>query len=135
MCVPFYSGGVELDNIEERCGVKIECEIDQWDLYFTIAAPARFLKYKTTEPHRLDGPATQWEDGVEWWYLDGDAHRADGPAYSSPDGEEHWYIHGRRHREDGPAVKYSDDQMEWWLDGVRYTPKQFREEIKKRNEK
>jgi hypothetical protein len=42
--------------------------------------------------HRHDGPAVEWSDGYEEWYVDGKLHRLDGPAVEWPDGDKEWYV-------------------------------------------
>lgn len=68
--------------------------------------------------HREDGPAVQFVNGDNEWYLNGLRHREDGPAIECPDGHQEWYRHGKLHREDGPALVYSDGHSEWYVDGV-----------------
>jgi hypothetical protein len=57
------------------------------------------------------------------WYYHGKKHRVNGPASIYDDHHEKWYLHGQKHRVDGPAVRrYYDDgfrsQEEWWFDGL-----------------
>jgi len=56
------------------------------------------------KPHRLDGPAMIWTDGIQHWCQYGKGHRDDGPAIVCPNGDQVWYQRGKLHREDGPAV-------------------------------
>lgn len=53
--------------------------------------------------HRLDGPAVEFKNGKQCWYLYGKLHRDDGPAISCPDGRSEWFIKGIRHRKDGSS--------------------------------
>jgi hypothetical protein len=67
--------------------------------------------------HRTDGPALEYADGSEEWYLDGKRHRSDGPAVECADGSKLWYLDGKLHRTDGPAVECADGSKFWYLDG------------------
>ncbi|MCR4330295.1 MAG: hypothetical protein NUV49_00170, partial [Patescibacteria group bacterium] len=67
--------------------------------------------------HREDGPAIEWSDGSQHWYLNGKLHREDGPAIVYSDRTQHWYLNGKLHREDGPAIVYSDGTQQWYLNG------------------
>jgi len=40
----------------------------------------RFWFNKNRNLHRLDGPATERNDGTKTWYKNGKKHRLDGPA-------------------------------------------------------
>lgn len=53
------------------------------------------------ELHRDDGPAIEWYDGSNRWFINGKRHRNDGPAIEHGDGTKAWYINGLRHRDDG----------------------------------
>ena len=75
--------------------------------------------------HREDGPAIEYPDGGQMWYIDGKCHREDGPACEYSDGDKSWWSNGERHREDGPAVEYSDGGKEWWLNGKELTEAEF----------
>ena len=44
--------------------------------------------------HREDGPAIEYANGDNTWYLNGTPHRTDGPAYISNDGSKSWYVNG-----------------------------------------
>lgn len=58
------------------------------------------------EYHRIDGPAVEYADGSEEWWLNGKFHREDGPAvvlkpgYSEEEefrkGLKRWFVHGKR---------------------------------------
>ena len=69
------------------------------------------------EPHREDGPAMEFVNGVKEWWLNGKQHRADGPAVEYADGYKEWYVNGKLHREDGPAVEKVNGHKEWHLNG------------------
>lgn len=70
--------------------------------------------------HREDGPALEYADGSNEWFVHGERHREDGPAFEYADGFKEWYLHNKRHREDGPAVENSDGSNEWWAYGERH---------------
>lgn len=44
---------------------------------------------------REDGPACEYLDGSNMWYLDGKCHRVDGPAIMYIDGRKLWYLNGK----------------------------------------
>ena len=53
--------------------------------------------YKNPEKtllHRADGPAAEYANGVNSWYLNGTPHRIDGPAAEHPNGDKAWWING-----------------------------------------
>ncbi len=37
-----------------------------------------------------------YEDGSKYWYRDGRLHREDGPAVEFPNGHQGWYLYGMR---------------------------------------
>ena len=76
---------------------------------------------KMTIRHRVGGPAVEYADGDQHWYLNGLLHRIHGPAVEYANGDQHWYLNGLRHREDGPAIEYADGTKEWWLNGQQLT--------------
>jgi hypothetical protein len=42
-------------------------------------------------------------------------HREDGPAADYANGDQFWFLNGNLHREDGPAIEYTNGDKEWWL--------------------
>jgi hypothetical protein len=70
--------------------------------------------------HRDDGPAVEYEDGINAWYQHGKLHRIGAPAAIGYNGDKLWYQHDRLHREDGAAVEKADGDKEWWLHGKKY---------------
>jgi hypothetical protein len=64
-------------------------------------------------------------DGVAIYYTNDNNqwHREDGPAINFPDGSEYWWLNGKRHRKDGPAINLKNGYKEYWLNGVRYDNK------------
>jgi len=64
----------------------------------------------TEKISRVDGPAIEWADGSQYWYLNGQVHRLDGPALVFPSGKVSYYI-----------------------DGKFYAPEAFKEEVARRN--
>jgi hypothetical protein len=67
--------------------------------------------------HREDGPAVEWGDGGQEWYLNGARHRENGPAVDNADGSYSWYLNGDKHRIDGPAVEAASGAKQWWYEG------------------
>ena len=71
------------------------------------------------------------EYGNESWYNSkGEFHRTDGPAVEWLDGGNEWWINGKRHRLDGPAIECADGDLCWFIDDKMYTKKQFKEYLK-----
>jgi len=72
------------------------------------------------EPHREDGPAVEYDNGDQEWYLHGLLHREDGPAITTAAGDQYYYQHGQLHRDpeaDGsiePAVIETCNGLEEW---------------------
>jgi len=57
--------------------------------------------YVDYEEH--DPEINRW--GTKRWYNENrELHREDGPAIEWADGSEEWYLNDKRHREDGPAI-------------------------------
>jgi hypothetical protein len=55
-------------------------------------------------------------DGPKYWRnKEGLLHRLDGPAIEWSDGTQMWFINGQRHRFDGPAVEWWDGRKFWWV--------------------
>ena len=52
--------------------------------------------------HRVDGPASVWDDGTQWWFRHGRAHFAYGPAILYASGSLAWYEDGFRLRRRKP---------------------------------
>lgn len=46
-------------------------------------------------------------------------HRANGPAIEYPDGSQAWFINGVKHRTEGPAYIGADGKEEWWVKGAK----------------
>jgi hypothetical protein len=80
--------------------------------------------------HKVDGPAVEYADGSNEWYINGKRHREGGPAVEYADGFKEWYKHGKLHREDGPAVIFSNGTKVWCLEDVDYTETEFNEKMK-----
>ena len=52
--------------------------------------------------HRVDGPASVWDDGTLVWYRHGRLHFAHGPAILNVDGTVRWYEDSKLLRERHP---------------------------------
>jgi hypothetical protein len=75
--------------------------------------------------HRIDGPAIEWKNGSEEYYLSGKRHREDDYAVLMKDDAGNvrytqWWRFGKLHRTDGPAIILADGSEEWYLDGIRH---------------
>ena len=64
---------------------------------------------KDGQRHRVDGPAVEYANGIQEWWLNDKLHRTDGPAITFANGNKWWYQNGILHREDGPAIERSHD--------------------------
>jgi len=69
--------------------------------------------------HKLDGPAIEWKNNSEEWWINGKRHRLDGPAVIDKRGK-FWYQKGNLHREDGPAIVRHNRDKEWWVNGKKH---------------
>jgi hypothetical protein len=67
--------------------------------------------------HRTDGPAIEYANGSEQWYVNGLRHRTDGPACEYADGSKTWWVNGLLHRTDGPAIAMAMNDWWWYLNG------------------
>jgi hypothetical protein len=66
------------------------------------------------------------KDGiVEWKLPNGNLHREDGPAYEWPDGYQAWYVKGKLHREDGPAIVNGDTDNGYYLEGYLISKEEY----------
>jgi hypothetical protein len=72
------------------------------------------------EIHHENGPAVEYFDGTQSWYINGKLHREDGPAVIYADGATEWRRDGQRHREDGPALELSTGEQQWFYQGERH---------------
>jgi len=91
-CILVFSGGVEVDDIEERCGAILENIV-------RYGAGISFMKPGTFDIHRTDGPAIEFDSGDKWWYVDNKRHREDGPAFEYNGGKQ-WYLNGEYYTEE-----------------------------------
>ena len=109
----------DFDDEEKSAEVSIEEE-----LLTRTESPDGTIEYRDSkgELHRIDGPAIEYGNGTNVWFVNGLRHRTDGPAIEFPDGEKWWYINGLRHRTEGPAVEHSDGTKEWWVNGIKIDP-------------
>lgn len=88
--------------------------------------------YLNGEPHREDGPAKNYSNGDESWFLYGKEHREDGLAiiwehYTA------WWIDGKLHRLDCPAIEHSNGRKEWWISGVNFSEEEFNHWLSKKH--
>lgn len=76
---------------------------------------------RNRQPHRIGGPAIEYNNGDRVWYQNGAFHRTDGPAVEYNNGDQEWWLHGIRHREDGPAIiNASTKHYQWFLNGTKF---------------
>ena len=59
---------------------------------------------------------------VRWLNDEGRAHRLDGPASVWSDGGQFWCRHGRFHFAHGPSILYASGSLRWYEDGQRRYP-------------
>jgi hypothetical protein len=120
-------------------------KIDKYShkVYYFFGDLYRINKYTHTvwldkkgSKHRIGGPAVEYINGDEEWWVEGRLHRLDGPAVirknltqdkkrsfymfnsvdKTPMGLIEWRINGELHREDGPAF-ISDFYRKWYFNG------------------
>jgi hypothetical protein len=72
----------------------------------------------------------EYKDRIEY-FKNGKRHREDGPALEYSNGDEVWYINGQCHREDGPAGVYTNGFKVWYLNDIRYSEEQWLQEVTK----
>ena len=59
------------------------------------------------------------EYGIVYHIMDNELHRTNGPAIEWPDGTQEWWVDGKRHRSDGPAfISACGTEVLWYLNGV-----------------
>ncbi len=80
--------------------------------------------------HRGGGPAIEYTNGDNHWYLNDRRHREDGPAVEWKDGSKAWWVNGRLHRTDGPAIEWPDGRIEWWINGNELPTEEIEEWLK-----
>jgi len=112
-CIPVFSCGIELEEIEEKCSVVVENNI------YVNGGGAVWRKSIGGIIHRVGGPAIEYCDGDEAWYENGLQHREDGPSSTYHNSGKRWHVKGGLHRVDGPAVEYKNGDKEWWENGRR----------------
>jgi hypothetical protein len=81
---------------------------------------SKLWKNSTGQLHRTDGPAVEWWDGDEDWYINGKKHRINGPAIARASGENWWYENGR-------YLGFSDEGF--WALWDRLTPEQKQDPV------
>jgi hypothetical protein len=65
-------------------------------------------------------------NGTKRWFNDeGQLHRLNGPAVEYADGDESWWIEDEIHRLDGPAFKTLAGYEDWWINGEQLSKEQF----------
>ena len=57
-------------------------------------------------------------------------HREDGPAAEYANRTKSWYLNGYLHRENGPAVEWANGSKEYWLLNIKYTEKDYLQQLK-----
>lgn len=71
--------------------------------------------------YRTDGPACEYSDGSQGWWITGRQHPTDAPEAGSATRTLVWLLHEKIHRTDGPAIEYADGTRQWYIDGQKYT--------------
>ena len=118
------------DSFADILGNKRGNGHDEPEVVIDILAPyidhdenaTRYYAYKGGPFHREDGPAIEYTNGDEVWYLDGKRHREGGPAVTKTiDGVvvKYYYQDDVLHRFDGPAID-SENRQEWYKTGLRH---------------
>jgi len=99
-CVPVFSGGLGIGEIEEKMGVKIKNKVE-----IAIEGSVYWRRYRNGNLHKVGGPAAEWADGSKWWYRNGEIHREDGPAIVRASGTKQWYLYGTEFSEEEHAAE------------------------------
>ena len=81
--------------------------------------------YSDYNIHREDGPAIDFTNGHQSWYINNKLHKIDGPAIITSNGAKHWFVGGKRHRIDGPAIITLDKIEFWWMNGHELPKKEI----------
>jgi hypothetical protein len=72
----------------------------------------------------------EYSNRIEYRNEQGYLHREDGPAVEYYNGYEAWYLNGDLHREDGPAIEYYNGNKSWWLKGnLFYEEEDWKQEV------
>jgi hypothetical protein len=74
---------------------------------------------------------TEYPDRIEYYNEKGELHRTDGPAVEWNDGCNSWWINGKLHREDGPAREWRDGSKVWYINGMLRREEEYEQEITK----
>ena len=85
--------------------------------------------------HRTYGPAyISRTFEIEAWFKEGKRHRIGGPAYIHRHNMV-WFKEGKLHNLEGPAVVERGGPKQYWIEGERFTEKQYKWEIARRQRK
>lgn len=76
--------------------------------------------------HREDGPASIWQDGTKFWFVNGKLHREGAPAVEWSHGGREWRIDGVIHRTDGPAMEWPNGRKCWFVNGRPLSEAEFK---------
>jgi hypothetical protein len=60
-----------------------------------------------------------------FYFKDQMLHREDGPAIEFNNGCQFWFINGKLHRDNGPAIVDNDELMQYWLNGEPATEEEI----------
>jgi len=87
---------------------------------------SKFWTNRKGQYHRKNGPAVEYVNGDQLWFINGKRHREDGPAVEYVNGHKEWWVDGKLHRLDGPAIEYVDGYKQWYINNVEYhTEKEY----------
>jgi len=94
-------------------------------------------KYYNSEGklHRIYGPAyVNQAYHIEEWFKEGKHHRLNGPAVIH-NSNYYWLKDGEYHRLGGPAIVTKNGPKQYWINGQRYSPKEYKKEMARRERK
>jgi len=113
-------------QLHREDGPAVESQGNKW--WYLNGKRHREVEWKK----ELDKPiCTTDKDGNKYWYnKEGKYHREDGPAIEWADGSNAWYINNKLHREDGPAIEYTNYKV-WYLNNKHYTEEEWKKELNK----
>lgn len=86
------------------------------------------IRYGEKIPEYFTGKI-EYDDGGEYWFVNGILHREDGPAVIRFDGQQRWFYNNLLHRSDGPAIVHSEGYKTWFLRGEPVSAQEVFEQL------
>jgi hypothetical protein len=89
---------------------------DEWPKCEINNFGSKIWKNEKGQYHREDGPAIEWGNGDNSWYINGERHREDGPAVELFDGEKAYYLNGKHVEEKDLPMNKKDEWPKCTID-------------------